>query len=165
MNKTLGFLSTSIDDSPQSKFIINTINSLSSSAPYLDHILFNSFYQASASTNNQFATLHINEAKYFPGPMITFSLKDALFLKQCISKQKIMFVLEPEWLTAVHPSSDNYENTQLMQYMTLRDVYVDSMDLLITHNPELKEIVSLCWKDPVLIDINKYEQLYEHIQL
>lgn len=165
MNKTLGFLSTNIEDSAQSKFIINTINALSDCAPYLDHVLFNSYYQILSQTPNRFATLHINEAKYFTGPLITFSLKDAVFLKQCISKQKIFFITEPEWLKAVHPSSENYETTQLMQYMTLRDIYVDSMDLLVTHNTNLQEIVSLCWKDSVFIDPNKYEQLYEHIQL
>jgi hypothetical protein len=113
--------------------------------------------------SNKFATLHINEAKYFTGPLVAFSLKDAMFLKQCISNKKIFFIIEPEWATSIHPKSENYESMKMMQYTTLRDIYVDSIDVLCTNNPELKNIIDICWKESFLIPDSECEKLYEHL--
>lgn len=167
MKQTLGFLATSIEDSTKSKFIIDIINKFSGFAPYLDHILFNSYYNILNRDINKFATLHLNEAKYFTGPIITFNLSDALFLKQCISKQKILFITEPEWVDSINLANDgnSYEKTQLMQYRSLRDIYINSMDLLITNTQELKQLIDICWKPSVLITENEYEKIYENIQL
>lgn len=163
MNNALGFISLDIEDNPRSKFVVNMINNLSDAAPYMDHILFNSYYQFLPQENNKFATLHINEAKYFTGPLVAFSLKDAMFLKQCISNKKIFFIIEPEWTTSIHPKSENYESMKMMQYSTLRDVYVDSMDILCTNNPDLKNIIDICWKESFLIPDSECEKLYEQL--
>ena len=163
MNNTLGFIALDIEDNPRSKFVVNMINNLSDSAPYMDHILFNSYYQFLPQESNKFATLHINEAKYFTGPLVAFSLKDAMFLKQCISNKKIFFIIEPEWTTSIHPKSENYESMKMMQYSTLRDVYVDSMDILCTNNSDLKNIIDICWKESFLIPDSACEKLYEQL--
>jgi hypothetical protein len=163
MNNALGFIAINIEDNPQSKFTVDMINKLSDSAPYMDHILFNSYYQFLPKESNRFATMHINEAKYFTGPLVAFSLKDALFLKQCISNKKIFFMIEPEWMKSIHVESENYENMKLMQYATLRDIYVDSIDILCTNNPDLKNIVDIAWKESVLVPDSECEKLYEYL--
>lgn len=163
MNNTLGFIALDIEDNPRSKFVVDMINKLSDSAPYMDHVLFNSYYQFLPKENNKFATLHINEAKYFTGPLVAFSLKDALFLKNCISNKKIFFIIEPEWAKTIHAQAENYENMKLMQYTALREIYVDSIDILCTNNPDLKNIIDICWKESFLIPDSACEKLYEHL--
>jgi len=163
MNKTVGFVALSIEDTEQSKFILDSIDRLSRAAPYLDHILFNTYYFTNLSSFNNFATLHINEAKYFKGPLVCFTLKDMEFVSQCISNQKIFIPSNAEWLSfSQNPNSDPL-NPNLSKYEELRKLYVTNNDLLCTISPDLKGLLDICWKNSILL--SPPESLYEYIKL
>jgi hypothetical protein len=165
MNNTLGFLVTSIENNEQSKFILETINRLSLAGPFIDHVLFNSFYNHNITSFNHFATLHINEAKYFKGPMICFSLNDMIFLNECIAKQKIFWVAEIEWPSAINNQTNNYQSVKLKKYEELKKIYVDQNDILCSSSANLKNILDICWKSSLLIPDNTPEAIYEYIKL
>jgi hypothetical protein len=163
MNKTLGFLALSIENTEQSKFVLETIDRLSKAAPFMDHILFNTYYFTHMSPFNNFATLHINEAKYFKGPIVCFTLKDMVFLTECISKQKIFLTNTDEWSTAIQAPRNNYQNDRLSQYKELYNLYVESNDLLCTTCSELHPLLDICWKKSLLL--SNVESIYEYIKL
>lgn len=165
MNKTIGFVALSIENDQQSKFILDTINRLSIAAPFLDHILFNSYYFSNITSFNSFATLHINEAKYFKGPIICFTLKDMIFLSDCISKQKIFICNNNEWTHSITNQPTDYLTMQLTRYNELYKYYVSSNDLLCTTSSVFKPLLDICWKSSVLLPESNPESIYEYIKL
>lgn len=165
MNKTIGFVALSIENDQQSKFILDTINRLSIAAPFLDHILFNSYYFSNITSFNSFATLHINEAKYFKGPIICFTLKDMIFLSDCISKQKIFICNNNEWTHSITNQPTDYLTMQLTRYNELYKYYVSSNDLLCTTSSVFKPLLDICWKSSILLPESNPESIYEYIKL
>lgn len=165
MNKTVGFLALNIENNEQSKFVLDTINRLSLAAPFLDHILFNSYYFSNITSFNYFATLHINEAKYFKGPIICFSLQDMIFLSGCISKQKIFLCNTNEWTSFVNQQPSDRQSLNLTKYQELNRYYNSNNDLLCTTIPEFKPLLDICWKPSVLLSSEHPEAIYEHIKL
>lgn len=165
MKNSIGFVVPSIEDDEKSNKILGIIDKISSSTPYLDCVVFNSFYSHYSPMINKFGVLHLNEAKFFLGPIIAFDLASMLFLKSCITSYKIFFPLELEWQKYVnfnHSTNDpDYE--KLSQYFGLRELYINN-SLLITENPEHKKILDICWKESLMIE-NNYEKIFEHIKL
>lgn len=145
MNQSIGFLSIEIGTDTESNFIVNYINSLAANFPYTDMILFNSVYNRVDNSINRFSAIHINEAKFFTGPIIAFNLKNMLFLKHCIGK-KIFYALRPEW----DALSKN------INYQDLKSLYVDTPDVLFVPTEKDAEIFSLCWKEPIVLEPKDY---------
>lgn len=152
--KTLGFLGIEIDDSPESSFIVNYINSFGEANPYIDLILFNSCYKRIDQGINRFATIHLNEAKFFTGPVMAFNLKNMLFLKHCIGK-KLFYSLRPEWAGL----------SKNINYQDLRSLYIDVPDVVFVPTVEEAEIFNLCWKEPVVMDPQEYNKVLEYGQV
>jgi hypothetical protein len=167
MKKTIGFICPIIDETPHSSFIINYINQLSSIKPYMDFILFNSTYNRSDLLINKFGVLHLNEAKFFLGPMMAFDLTSMLFLKNCISNQKIFFDLDHEWTvkTNIENLTNNIDDKKFLGYFDLKDMYVTSNDLLVINDEEYKNLTDSCWKTSILIKDSEYEKIFEHIKI
>jgi len=154
MKQSIGFLSIEIDNSTESNFIVNYINSLATKYPYTDMILFNSVYNRQDESLNKFSTLHINEAKFFTSPIIAFNLKNMLFLKHCICK-KIFYALRPEWLVM----------NKSINYTDLKALYEESCDVLMIPNQEDQELYSLCWKKPEVVEPSNYQKVMEYAKL
>jgi hypothetical protein len=154
MKQSIGFLSIEISDNTESNFIINYLNSLATKYPYTDMILFNSVYNKPSENLNKFSVLHINEARFFTGPIFAFNLKNMLFLKHCIGK-KIFYSLRPEWLTL----------NKDINYMDLKSLYTDGCDTLIIPDQQYEELYSLCWKDPVVIEPSDYQKVMKYAKL
>ena len=165
MNKTIGFVALNIENDEQSKFILDTINRLSIAAPFLDHILFNSYYFSNITSFNSFATLHINEAKYFKGPLICFTLKDMIFVSDCISKQKIFICNAPEWTETINNQPKDNLTLRLTRHNELHKYYVENNDILCTTVKDFKPLLDICWKPSILLPDNTPESIYEHIKL
>lgn len=153
MKQTLGFLSIEMNDDTESKFIVDYINNLALNYPYIDMILFNSVYKRADENSNKFAVIHINEAKFFTGPIIVFNLKNMLFLNKCIGK-KIFFSLRPEWISA---SNVNYKD--------LKNLYKDAPDILLIPTDKYKELYSLCWREPSVMEPSDYQKVIEYAGL
>lgn len=153
MKHTLGFLSIEMNEDTESSFIVNYINNLALQYPYIDMILFNSVYKRVDESNNKFAVIHINEAKFFTGPIVAFNLKNMLFLKKCIGK-KIFYSLRPEWTA-----------TGNVNYKDLKSLYSDSPDVLVIPSDQYKELYSLCWRDPIVMEPSDYEKVIEYAGL
>lgn len=164
MNKTIGFVALNIEDNEQSKLILDSIDRLSKAAPYLDHILFNTYYFTNLSSSfGSFATLHINEAKYFKGPLVCFTLKDMEFVSGCISNQKIFIANSAEWVPYTSDPNRDPMNQHLSRYDELRKLYVSENNLLCTNSSEIKGLLDICWKNSVLL--SPIESIYEYIKL
>jgi hypothetical protein len=166
MKNSIGFVVPSVEENEKSKNILNIIDRISSSTPYSDCVVFNSLYSNYSPMINKFGVLHLNEAKFFLGPMIAFDLASMLFLKSCVTSHKIFFPLELEWQKYVNFNHDvndpDYE--KLSQYFGLRELYVNN-SLLVTDNIEHKKILDLCWKESLIIENNNYEKIFEYIKL
>lgn len=154
MKQSLGFLSIEINDNQESNFIVNYINSLATNFPYLDMILFNSVYRRTDNSINKFSVMHINEIKFFTGAVVAFNLKNMLFLKNCIGK-KIFYSLRPEWLGM----------NKTINYKDLRLLYEEVPDALLIPDEENKEIYSLCWREPIVVEPSDYKKVMEYAKL
>lgn len=151
MNQSIGFLAIELGTDTESNFIVNYINSLAAHFPYTDMILFNSVYNRVDNSINRFATIHINEAKFFTGPIIAFNLKNMLFLKHCIGK-KIFYALRPEW--------DGLAKN--INYQDLKSLYVDTPDTLFVPTEKDAEIFSLCWREPIVLEPKDYSKVGDY---
>ena len=151
-NNTIGFLI--IDVRPDDQNIINHINNLSKIRPFIDFVLFNSNYSHLYMSINNFYTLHLNEAKYFRGPIMVFDDKSCEFLLNCISKQKILWMQEP--VTNKTIIDKDFHNTY-NKYSKL--------DTIFCENEETHKILNTLWKQSILLEEIDYEQIISNIQL
>jgi hypothetical protein len=151
-NNTLGFLS--IDIRPDHQELIDHINNLSSLRPFNDCVLFNNNYNHLYMYVNNFYTLHINEAKYFKGPIVVFDDISCDFLLNCISKQKILWMQEP--IKDKKLFLNNYD-VNYRKYSLL--------DTIICEDIETYNILKTLWKEPILLTEIDYEKILSNIQL
>lgn len=148
MKQSLGFLAIEINTDSESDFIVNYINNISMTFPYVDLILFNSIYKRVDNSINNFSIMHVNEAKFFTNSIMTFNLKNMLFLKHCVGK-KLFYSLRPEW--------DSLAKN--INYYDFKTLYVDAPDVLFVPTEQDAEIFKLCWKEPVVLDPRDYEKV------
>lgn len=148
MKSSIGFLSIEIGTDTQSNFIVNYINSIADHFPYTDMILFNSVYNRVDNSINKFSTIHINEAKFYTGPLVAFNLKNMLFLKHCIGK-KIFYALRPEWQAL----------SKNINYNDLKSLYIETPDILFVPTEQDAEVFKLCWKEPIVLEPKDYEKV------
>lgn len=151
-NNTIGFLI--VDVKPEHHDIISHINNISKSRPFVDCVLFNSNYNHLYMSINDFYTLHLNEAKYFRGPIIVFDHSSCEFLLNCISKQKILWMQESI-------------RNEIFIDKDFNDIYnkYSKLDTILCEDEETHKILNTLWKQSILLREINYEEIISNIQL
>lgn len=151
-NNTIGFLI--IDVQPTHQYLIDHINNMSKLMPFVDFVLFNSNYGYLSMSINNFYTLHLNEAKYFRGPLMVFDDNSCEFMINCISKQKILWMQEP---LCNKPTFDGYFDDTYKKYQTI--------DTILCSDETTNDIINTLWKPSILMKEPDYDKILSHIQL
>lgn len=132
----LGFYLLNIEDSKFS--ILDAINNLCMKRPYDNIIIFNNDNKTVNHNIAKYYFLHINQAKYFSGPLFMFDIKSMLLAKTFPSPSKqILWVSTPEWA-----------NDPSMAYSFWYNIYMQDNIELVTDNEQLWSVIDLCWKTP-----------------
>lgn len=151
-NNTIGFLL--IDVQPSHQDILNHINNISKLRPFIDCVLFNSNYNYLHMSINDFYILHLNEAKYFRGPIVVFDDKSCEFLLNCISKQKILWMKDTIDIKSIVTADFNETYNKFSK-----------LDTILCENEETYKIINTLWKPSILLKEIDYEKIISNIQI
>lgn len=132
----IGFYLLNINDAKFS--ILEAINNLCIKRPYDNIIIFNNENKTINHDIPKYYFLHINQAKYFSGPLFIFDVKSTLLTKTFPGpKKQILWVTNPEW-----------SNDPSVSYAFWYNIYMANNIDLVTSDTQLWDIIDLCWKTP-----------------
>jgi hypothetical protein len=134
----IGFYLLDVDSSSYHRQILKAINDLCQLRPVDNIVLFNNQFNT-IDLEQKYYILHINQAKFFKGPLFVFGTKASMLTNTfpCPTKQ-ILYMQTPEW--SEHPE---------LPFTAWSNIYLNDNTYLLTDNIDTHNLIKICWKEPL----------------
>lgn len=147
-NKDLGFILLKLQNSITHNNLLKNIHEFIVNRPHSQIVLFNSY--CDILDNNMVPILHLSQAKFFYGNMVTMDLSSLYLSTRFINLEKVFF-----YATYI-PWMEHYK-----PFAFWKKLFDTNNIEIIAHNKEIADIFEIVWKKPICIS---EEFTYEKLQ-